>query len=177
MASKYILNIPTQFYSGDRVSWWEHPHGDPTTDILSCFIVGLENNLRLTAFGSSDGWEFNLPTEKSKTLLPGKYKAQLILYSGGDRKVIAQGNFTVLASFEDLTSLDPKSDDEKELELITKAIATVVSGGVSEYQIGTRRVRYSDLSELTKRQAYLRRRIAIKNGTNLKSVSIRFSAD
>jgi hypothetical protein len=86
------------------------------------------------------------------------------MFAGSGRHTLGTVDLEVLPSFENLTELDPRTDDEKELEEVTKAIAAVISGGVAEYYIGSRRVRYQDLQLLTDRQRELRQRIAIASG-------------
>jgi hypothetical protein len=175
------FNIPKSFTQGDRVSWWEHfPEHNPLTDTLSCFIRGLNSALDLTAIGSVDGFEFTLNEASSMQLVPGNYQAQFVIYPSSGRLTLGKIKLTVLSSFEDLTTIDPRSDDEKELEQITIAIAKLASGAVSEYRIGDRLMRYQDLSALTQRQQYLRNRIAkAKKPKNIggRNVGVRFSND
>jgi hypothetical protein len=175
------FNIPTQITQGDRTSWWEHfPEHNPLTDTLSCFIRGQATALDLTAVGSVDGFEFTLSETSSMQLLPGNYQAQFVIYPSSGRLTLGKTKLTVLTSFEDLTELDVRSDDEKELEQITIAIAKLASGAVSEYRIGDRLVRYQDLTVLTQRQQYLRNRIAkAKNPKSIggRNVGVRFSND
>ncbi len=54
-----------------------------------------------------------------------------------------------------------KSSDEIELEAIEKAIAKILTnGGVAEYQIKSRKMRYHSLDELYRQRDHLRIRIA-----------------
>ena len=53
-----------------------------------------------------------------------------------------------------------KTADEIELEAIEKAIATMLTnGGVAEYQIKSRKMRYHSLDELYRQRDHLRIRI------------------
>lgn len=175
------FNIPTQITQGDRASWWEHfPEHNPLTDTLTCFIRGQATALDLTAVGSVDGFEFTLSETSSMQMTPGNYQAQFVIYPSSGRLTLGNTNLTVLSSFEDLTQIDPRSDDEKELEQITTAIARLAGGAVSEYRIGDRLMRYQDLSALTQRQQYLRNRIAkTKSPKSIggRNVGVRFSND
>lgn len=134
----------------------------------------------MTAVGSAQGWEFRISTAQSSQLTPGVYQAQFVIFSGSsNRKSLGIAKIQVKVCFENLTELDPRSDDEKELEVITKAIARLATGAVAEYRIGDRMMRYQDLAELTRRQEYLRRRIAIANkqgGIGGRNVGVRFSS-
>ena len=173
--------IPTQITQGDRITWKEKlDQYNPATDNLSCFIRGQNGSLDLTATPSGDGWEFIIPEVSSATLAPGAYKVQLVIVTAAKgRQTLGEAELEVCPSFEDLTTFDVRDADEIELEAITKAIATLAKGAVAEYYIGDRRMRYQDLGDLTKRQQYLRNRIAMsKNPNNVggRNVGIRFSS-
>ncbi|MEM8828778.1 MAG: hypothetical protein AAGE96_05405 [Cyanobacteria bacterium P01_G01_bin.19] len=160
-----MFNIPSQITQGDLVQWSETlTDYDPNTDTLSCFIRGQAAQ-DLTGVADGTGWNFSIDTSQSATLPAGKYQAQFVVYvNGTKRKALGIAQLNVCASFENLSTLETRSPDEIELEAITQAIAKLASGGVAEYYIGDRRVRYQDLDQLTKRQEYLRRRIAIASG-------------
>ena len=110
-------------------------------------------------------------------LAPGQYKTQFVIFSGSGRTTVGHTDLLVCPSFENLTEFDTRDEDEKELEAITRAIAKIASGGIAEYYIGTRRARYQDLDQLTRRQQYLRNRIARKKrgGVGGRNVPVRFS--
>ncbi len=184
-------NIPKSFTQGDRITWKEKlDQYNPATDNLSCFIRGQNGSLDLTATplpsasplvgGTEGGWEFNIPEVSCATLAPGAYKVQLVIVSAAKgRQTLGEAELEFCPSFEDLTTFDARDADEIELEAITQAIATLAKGGVAEYYIGDRRMRYQDLGDLTKRQQYLRNRIAMsKNPNNVggRNVGIRFSS-
>ncbi len=175
-----IFNIPTSFTQGDRLSWFEHfPDYNFLTDTLSCFIRGQRGAVDLTAVGSVDGWEFSLSEDRCSQLATGVYQAQFVMLSGSGRKTLGIAKIEVKGSYESLTTLDPRSDDEKELEVITAAIARLVSGAVAEYRIGDRMMRYQDLAELTSRQEYLRKRIRYARrqvGIGGRNIGISFSS-
>lgn len=159
------FNIPKTITQGDRITWNEQiPGYKPNTDTLSCFVRGQKGNADLTATADGNSWKFDLSQAITNSFNPGKYKAQFVIFTGSDRHTLGTVDLEVLPSFEKITELDPRTDDEKELEEVTRAIAEVISGGVAEYYIGTRRVRYQDLQLLTDRQRELRQRIAIASG-------------
>ena len=161
-----IWNIPTQFTQGDRLSWYEHLSDyDPTVDTLSCFVRGQSGSLDLTANGTTDGYEFTVSEAQSVSLTTGVYQAQFVIFPGsGGRKALGTAKLQVFPGFQDVTRIDPRTPDEIELEQITQAIIKLATGAVAEYEIGDRRMRYQDLDKLTRRQEYLRRRIAIVSG-------------
>lgn len=175
-----MFNIPQSFTQGDRVTWFQGLAAtyDPATDTLSCFIRG-QSALDLTGVPTGLGWNFEITPIQSAALIAGKYQAQLVVYPVGGRKTLGTYNLTVCPSFENLTELDTRDEDEKELEDITKAIAQVASKGVAEYEIKGRKVTYQDLNALTNRQIYLRNRIAKKKNKNLiggRNVPFEFSS-
>ena len=70
-----------------------------------------------------------------------------------------------------------KTTDELELEAIEKAIAKMLSnGGVAEYQIKSRKMRYHSLDELYRQRDRLRIRVARRKrgGIGGKNVGISF---
>ncbi len=174
-----MLNIPKQITQGDDVAWSQTLEDyNPATDTLSCFIRG-QSALDLTGVPNGNQWDFTLTSVQSQTLTPGKYKKQYVLFEGGTkRKTLSTTDLLVCPSFEDLTELDTRSEDEKELEEITKAILKLSSGAVSEYWIGDRKLKYQDLEQLTKRQQYLRHRVAMAKNRGAiggRNVGVRFS--
>ena len=155
------------------MSWQEYlTTYNSDRDTLTCFIRGMSGSLDLTGVSSIDSprpqsgvWEFVIPEAQSMNIMAGKYKAQFVIYPSSGRKTLGSTDLLVLPSFENLTEIETRTPDEIELEQITQAIAKLASGAVAEYEIGDRRMRYTDLDKLTRRQEYLRQRIAIANGS------------
>ena len=175
-----MFNIPNKITQGDKLEWWEELDDySPATDNLKCFIRGA-TKLDLEGVANGDLWDFTITSAQSAALTPGAYKTQFkIIAFSGENKTLGSTDLLVCQSFESLTELDTRNDDEKELSLITQAIAKLASGAVAEYQIGDRRMRYQDLGELTERQAYLRTRIAIASGRikpGGRNVGVRFGS-
>ena len=171
-------NIPQQITQGDLITWSQDKIGyNPATDTLNCFIRG-NSALDLTGVSNGNGWDFEIASAQSANLIGGAYKTQfVILTASGGRTTLGHTDLLVCPSFENLTEFDTRDEDEKELEAITQAIGKIASGGIAEYYIGTRRARYQDLGELTKRQQYLRNRIAMKKrgGIGGRNVGVRFT--
>jgi len=72
---------------------------------------------------------------------------------------------------------ETKSTDELELEAIERAISKMLSnGGVAEYQIKSRKMRYHSLDELYRQRDHLRIRVARRkrSGVGGKNVGISF---
>jgi hypothetical protein len=176
-----MFNIPQKFTQGDRLEWSETKWDfDNRTEIMSCFLRG-QTGLDLTGIPDPDNynkWNFEVGEQTSFVLLPGLYNAQFVVFGPGvGRKALGIVSVEVLPSFELLTNLDTALTEEKELEEVEKAIASL-SNGVAEYYIGTRKVRYVDLSQLYERQRYLKNRIAkIKNRSLIGGLNVGVNFD
>lgn len=173
-----MWNIPQTITQGDHRTWIETKENyDYLADHLKIFIRG-QSALDLQSANLYNGWGFEITSAQSMALLPGKYKAQIVVFPHLDERFALDIiSLEVLASFESLTTLETRTPDEIELEQITMAIAKLVSGAVAEYRIGDRMMRYQDLEQLTKRQRELRNRIAMAlNPKNIggRNVGIRF---
>ena len=172
-----MFNIPKQITQGDTVSWSETlEEYNPVTDTLKCFIRG-QSTLDLTGVPNGNQWDFSIDTNQSILLAAGKYNTQFVIESGTNKKALGITELIVYPSFEKLTELETRSADEIELEEITKSINKLASGAVSEYWIGDRKLKYQDLEQLTKRQQYLRHRVAMAKNRGAiggRNVGVRF---
>jgi hypothetical protein len=155
------------------------PDSDNAADLLSCFVRGAYA-LDLTGVSSATNphsFHFEILEATSAVLSPGIYQCQFVLLqAGARRKTLSVIQVEVCPSFEFMGGLDTRSKEEKELEEIEKAIASL-SNGVAEYYVGTRRVRYVDLSVLYERQNYLRNRMARRKNPKLiggRNVGVKF---
>ena len=173
-----MFNIPKQITQGDTVSWSETLEDyNPATDTLKCFIRG-QSTLDLIGVSNGNQWDFTIDTNQSILIAAGKYNTQFVIEFGANKKALGITELFVCPSFENMTELETRSADEIELEEITKAILKLASGAVSEYWIGDRKLKYQDLQQLTKRQQYLRTRIAMKKNPRAiwgQNVGVRFS--
>ena len=169
MPSMTRFNIPLKITQGDAVTWSEEiAEYDPNVDTLICYVRG-ESRLDLAATNNSGLFEFAITSDQSNDLQPGKYKAQFVIDPQlGQRKTLGIAEFEVCPSFANLDSLETRSPDEIELEELNKAIAKLATG-VQEYEIGERRVKYTDLPSLYKRKRQLQRRINLKKNPHLRN--------
>lgn len=173
-----IWNIPQKFTQGDRLNWLERiDNYNSLTTELEIFIRGTDA-LNLVGEKLYNGWGFEISRHQSMDLRPGKYRAQIVVTPSEAERFtfLDHVDLFVQPSFENLTQVETRSADEIELGLITKAIARLASGAVSEYRIGDREMRYQDLRSLTERQRELRLRIKYANRgyTGGQNVGIRF---
>jgi hypothetical protein len=123
-----MWTIPLTITQGDRITWFQSIDGyNNTTDTLSCFIRGGSGGLDLTGTPSGDDWEFTILQVQSATLEPGNYKTQFVIFeSGTNRKTLGLTDLLICPSFENLTQFDVRSVSEKELAVITEAIARII---------------------------------------------------
>lgn len=175
------FNIPKSFTQGDRQSWIEHfPDSEPGVDTVSCFIRG-QSSLDLTGVPNGDLWSFEITEEQSSNLNPGIYKAHFAHFAPGwGRTTLGIATIRVCADLSLESLVDNRTSDEIELELVNTAIATSLAGGVAEYEIGTRKIRYHSIESLYERQRQLKVRIARANrgGSGLgRNVGVRFGCD
>ena len=174
-----LKNIPKSIIQGDRITWKQDKLGyDPNIDTMACFIRGQSNPIDLTGTPVADGWIFTLESAESSNFVPGKYKIQVVAFLPSGKETVGIYNFSVHPSFENITQLETRTPDEIELEDLNKAISKLASGAVAEYEIGDRKMRYQDLDKLTRRQEYLRRRIAIAQGRvkpGGRNIGVRYS--
>ena len=163
------FNIPQKITQGDATTWTEEiTEYNPGTDTLICYVRG-ESRLDLTATANNGLFEFAISSDQSNDLQPGRYKAQFVIDPrSGQRKTLGIAEFEVCPSFANLDSLETRSPDEIELEELNKAIAKLATG-VQEYEIGERRVKYTDLPSLYKRKRQLQRRINLKKNPHLRN--------
>lgn len=173
-----LWNIPNQITQGDTVEWSQAlEQYNPATDTLKCFIRGT-SALDLEGVGNGNEWDFTITSAQTDTLTPGKYKTQFVIFEfGTKKKALGITDLLVCPNFESLTELETRSADEIELEKVNDTIANY-SHGKKSYKIGDREMVYRDLEELYKRQAYLRRRIAIASGKlkpGGRNIGVRFN--
>ena len=115
----------------------------------------------LTGVPDGDSWIFAITEAQSNSLKAGKYNAMFTVYVNGyGRKTLDVVGIQVSANLAEAVEIDNRYDEEIELELVNEAIANCLSGGVAEYEIGDRRIRYQDIEGLFKRQRYLQTRLA-----------------
>ena len=158
-----MFAFPSSITKGDRAEWFVKVSGYDSRLITASIFVRGETALDLTGTTVTGGWNFEITTAQSQSLKPGIYLAQLVLFGDSlGRKTIGNQSLTVHASLEDVTQIDTRSNEQRELELVTEAIEKL-SNGVAEYYIGDRRMRYTDLPQLYERQKYLQNRIAKLN--------------
>lgn len=173
-----MFNIP-DITQGDRLEWFDDfPDLDGGVDTVSCFIRGA-GTLNLTAVPSDGRWMFQIAEAQSSALPAGKYQAQFTAFSPGfGRKTLGVKFFNVAADLATVNQpIDNRNSDEIELDKVREAIANALSGGVAEYYIGERRIRYHSLDELYKRERYLVQRVAKrknKGSIGGRNVGVRF---
>lgn len=153
-----MLNVPTNLVSGDRWEWRSSDLMYGSTPVLPDHGT-LEFSFR-SAAGNFDvtagevGTEFVtvLGAVQTATIAPGNYRWQAYLTpTGGQRLTVGDGRVQVKPNLAAATTYDDRSEAEKLLELVNKAIASALNNGgkpTQEYEILGRRAKYYDLEQL-----------------------------
>ena len=157
----YTFNVPRIITTGDTISWNDNfPDLKSTDYTLTHLIRGTKSHLDVVSVPNNDGWVSAIASSASAALIPDRYWAQIVVFNDSERITLDTLELTVKPNFANLKNFDGRSDDEKELDAITQAIAVVAKGGVAEYEINGRRVRYRDMNELIRLRDRVRARIA-----------------
>lgn len=144
---------PSKIVSGDSIKWESEFSDYPPTDYtLSWAIRGL-SNLDVIAESSGDKFLTTLTATQTSLLLPGQYFYQAYLTSIEDpenRTTIKQDSFNVLPNLALESDYDGRSEVEKLLHLVNRAISELIKDNVVSYRIKEREVTKQDLPELIK---------------------------
>lgn len=118
---------------------------------------------------NNDGWETTLTSAQTAAMMPvapplstPNYYWQATASNASRNVTIGNGSITVLKNLASAPAgFDGRSQAERDLEAVQSAIKARISGGViSEYMIGTRRLRNEPMSELLALESRLKLIIA-----------------
>ena len=119
-----------------------------------------------TVVGVADavgGWDFTLAAATTTDFDAGTWYWTAQATSGLLAQTLGTGSLTVLPSLAYTgtpAAFDGRSQNEIDLAAVQTAIRTIVSGGVSQYAIGSRQATKLDLGMLMKREAMLKGEVA-----------------
>ena len=196
-ANGEAVKIPSKIRAGDTVVWTDAPTRDVQGAQISSASHTLTYYLRTntasegaTAVGVVDGsgWKTSLPASTTSNFDAGTWYFQAVAtaIADGSKTTLGTGQIEVLPSLSYAGTpgaFDGRSQAEKDLDAVTAAIRSLMSGGaVQEYRIGTRSLKRFDLAELLVLQSRLKAQVAreqkanmIANGLgNPHSVFVRF---
>jgi hypothetical protein len=192
------MRIPPRFTAGDTVTWSEPTlldgQGLPVTSTDYTLSFSFRGPAVLAAAGdvagvaAGTGWAMTLPgsttAAMNATNKGARWWWQAFATKAGQRLTVGSGQLVVDANFAALSGLvDGRSAAEQILAQIEATIlARTTGGGVAEYTIGTRSMKYMAMTELLQLKsryqmvvARERRRQAFKNGLGAPDrIGIRF---
>tara|TARA_B100000927_G_scaffold177172_1_gene142706 strand:- start:1175 stop:1753 length:579 start_codon:yes stop_codon:yes gene_type:complete len=156
--------FPTKFRSGDTINWTLNSttdnYGNPISSpdwVVTYYLRTNKSKQGISVTGVADGddFKFTMTDTITSTMLDGNWFYQAVATkSGNTPTTISQGEFKVLESMQfsgsNPKAFDGRTDTERTLDLIKKAIDDVLkNGAVQEYKIGTRTAKKYTLAELT----------------------------
>lgn len=157
------MNIPAAIRRGDTVKWRDDASADVFGNAitsgggwtLTYYIRFNRNNHGTTVVGSAfgQGWEFTISSATTDAFHAddtGYWQA--VASKAGEKITLGAGQFEVdenLFYTGTPAAIDNRSQAQKDLDAVQTAIRTIISGGaVSEYTIGSRRLKKMDMADL-----------------------------
>lgn len=191
------VKIPSTIRAGDTILWRDEPGRDalqrpisPSTHSLTYYLRTNTNaeGASVTGVADGDSWLFTIPSATSAGFDVGTWYFQAVATANADqaKTTMGAGQITVqpaLSYSGTPGAFDGRSQAQKDLDAVTAAIRSLMSGGaVQEYRIGGRSLKRYDLSDLLVLQSRLKAEVAreqkanmIANGLgNPHSVFVRF---
>lgn len=199
------MNIPGKIIQGDTVAWRDNPSRDALGNSISApewtltYYFSGPTQFHVVAVADDAGWAMSLTSQQTAAMTPVQsigaapnYYWQATAHRhlnhgtpNTEKITIGTGTLTVLQNLATAPAgFDGRTQSEKDLAAVQNAIQTRISGGaVSEYVIGTRRLKNEPLSELLALESRLklvvsreRQAQAIANGLgDPRNTYVRFS--
>jgi hypothetical protein len=161
--SFFVLKIPPTIVSGDTVTWIESlPAYPPDLGWVFEYVLQGETPITLTGITENNAYKFTIDT----VLDPGLYYWQAQLTKDGSRNTLSSGRLQVSIDLNTAIDYDGRSQAEKELEEVRKAIDTIYKGGQS-YKIKDREFTRGDLTALIARESQLKAQVWRESQANL----------
>ncbi len=164
-----MATIPSEFRAGDFVTWTETEAPAGTTAITAYLRTRAASGAAITATANGDGtFTFVVTAAVTAGLASGDYLAQFLATVNAQPQTYREARFAVLPSLAftgSATSVDLRSQAEKDLAAVEDAIRALVAGA-QEYRIGTgtgnggRMVRKADLATLIEWRDRLKAEVA-----------------
>jgi hypothetical protein len=167
------VGIPQQLRAGDTITWIEPAGTDSagavvssTTHTASAFLRFNKAAEGVTVTGTArtdGGWDFTISATTSGTMDAGTWYAQTRATLADAVVTLSAGTFEVLASLSysgTPGAFDGRSAAATELAEVRAAIRTIISGGVTQYSIGSRSATKIDLGRLMQRESQLKAIVA-----------------
>ena len=155
------MQIPSTIRAGSTVQWRDNEATDALGNAITSSTYALTYYLRFnaasegaTVVGSNyaSGWEFTITAGTSAGFDAGVWFWQAIATAGSVSHTLGAGQLTVEPGLNYTGTpgaFDGRTQSQKDLDAVQEAIRAVVAGGaISEYTIGTRRLKKMDMADL-----------------------------
>lgn len=157
------MKIPGSIIQGDTVTWRDGPTRDNLNQNIASGEYALSwhfngpTQFTVASTVKDSGWETTLTSEQTAAMTPvtppmsgANYFWQATASNGTRTVTIGNGAITVMRNLATAPAgYDGRSQAERDLEAVQGAIKARISGGmISEYMIGTRRLRNEPMAEL-----------------------------
>ena len=164
------MNIPRTITAADSLTWNDPSAVDGTGALVSSAAWTLTYYLRTNTAsegatvvgtaGAAGSWDFTIAASTTTAFDAGTWSWTARATNGALAMTMGSGSLTVLPSLVYTgtpTAFDGRSQAEIDLAAVQTAIRTIIiSGGVSQYAIGSRQATKLDLGALMKRESDLK---------------------
>jgi hypothetical protein len=163
------MQIPATIRAGDTVQWRDSEATDSLGNAITSATYALTYYLRFnaasegaTVAGSTyaSGWQFTIAAGTSAGFDAGIWYWQAIATAGSVSHTLGAGQLTVEPGLNYAgtpAAFDGRTQNQKDLDAVQEAIRAIVSGGaVSEYNIGTRRLKKMPMADLVMLESRLK---------------------
>lgn len=167
------MNIPRTITAADSLTWNDPSAVDGTGALVSSAAWTLTYYLRTNTAsegatvvgtaGAAGSWDFTIAAATTTAFDAGTWSWTARATNGALAMTMGSGSLTVLPSLVYTgtpTAFDGRSQAEIDLAAVQTAIRTIISGGVSQYAIGSRQATKLDLGMLMKRESQLKAEVA-----------------
>jgi hypothetical protein len=166
--------IPSQITAGDQVTWENEFSDFPPADGSIIWALRGPTDLDLTSTFANGCYKTVITTNQSIALLPGSYFWQCYYRTNsGNRTTIGTGRLEVSPNLQEISdAYDGRSEAEKQLAEVRRAIGSILSNGQS-YKIKEREFTRANLIELQSLEKQLSARV-YREGESAKGNSSNF---
>ena len=167
------MNIPRSITAGDSLTWNDaagvDAQGDPVQSSTWALTYYLRTNTAsegatvVGVAGAAGSWDFTIAAATTTAFDAGAWSWTARATNGALALTFGTGSLTVLASLAYTgtpAAFDGRSQAEIDLAAVQTAIRSIISGGVSQYAIGSRQATKLDLGALMKRESELKTEVA-----------------
>jgi hypothetical protein len=168
------MQIPTSepriVQAGDTLAWRRLLQDYPApTWVLKYRLINANARIDLTAAADGSAHLVTVTAAATAAWAAGTYTVQATVETATERYTIARGAMQVKPNLAAMgANFDARSHVRKALDDTVAALATWIAsnGQVQEYDIAGRTMKYSNMAEIQKRIALLRREVAAEEAAD-----------